>query len=69
MATWACRFRTFRRDRNHRMHITNCLCGSATWKLKENGKNDRPRSHDSQALGPKLQNFHDSIVSHFPEEA
>ena len=69
MGTWACRFRTFRRDRNHCMYITNCFVWKRYLELKENVKNDRPRSHDCEALGPKLQNFHDPIVSHFPEEA
>ena len=39
MGTWACRFRTFRRDRNHRMHITNCF----VWKryLEAEGKRQK----------------------------
>ena len=67
--------RTVRRDRNHRRYITNCF----VWKryLEAEGKRQREQvtfgifkfSHHSEALEPKLQIFHDSIVSHFPEEA
>ena len=39
MGTWVCRFRTFLRDRNHRMYITNCF----VWKgyLEAEGKRQR----------------------------
>ena len=60
-------------DLSSRSKSSNAYHELFVWKryleLKENVKNDRPRSHDCEALGPKLQNFHDPIVSHFPEEA
>ena len=39
MGTWACRFRTFRRDRNNCMYITNCF----VWKryLEAEGKRQK----------------------------
>ena len=74
MGTWACRFRTFRQDRNHRMYTTDCF----VWKryLKDEGKRQRQQatfdilkfSHDSEALGPKLQ-ICTTPFSHFAEEA
>ena len=74
MGTWASRFRTFRRDRNH-MYIANCYVGKRY--LEAEGKLQIQQatfgilkfSHDSEALGLKLQIFHDSIVSQFLGEA
>ena len=55
MGTWACRFRTFRRDRNHRMHITNCF----VWKryLEAEGKRQK-----RQATFTRLRGFRAKIA-------